>query len=250
MHKEILLFWENNSTGLIFFHRKGLGSVGGSLVQLNVTSLAATTLLNSFNGLEFNSPNDIIYSPVHQGFLFTDPPYGADQGFRDAPPQLPPSVYYYNNNTGQVIALITNMVKPNGLAHPSISPWTLRLNSFFNSFFKKQFQKQFWALHIENISTWVLCVGGKNIHWRYFRSFQIICTEMFIFWYWKVFLILIRWIYGGGNDLFCESFVRHTCKGSINILCETRWEVGVAQNLPLQIKKRAWPIKNLTMGWG
>ncbi|OQV11823.1 hypothetical protein BV898_13879 [Hypsibius exemplaris] len=94
---------------------QGLGAVGGSLIQLNIRTLTSKKLVDTYNYLPFNSPNDVVYSSHYHGYFFTDPNYGFAQGFRN-PSVLPPSVYFFNPTTGLVKALITTgIAKPNGL---------------------------------------------------------------------------------------------------------------------------------------
>jgi gluconolactonase len=71
------------------------------------------TLLSSFRGRPFNSPNDVA---VHKdgSIWFTDPIYGSEQGFRGAP-QLPNQVYRFDPSTGDVRVVADGLGRPNGV---------------------------------------------------------------------------------------------------------------------------------------
>ncbi|KAI0483920.1 calcium-dependent phosphotriesterase [Xylariaceae sp. FL0804] len=51
-------------------------------------------VLTGYHGVPFNSPNDVVVSKRDGGIWFTDPAYGAEQGYKD-PPRLPSQVYVY-----------------------------------------------------------------------------------------------------------------------------------------------------------
>lgn len=70
-------------------------------------------LLTSYHGVPYNSPNDVVVA--RDGSIwFTDPPYGAEQGYRP-PPALPPHVYRFDPATGAVRAVADGLGHPNGL---------------------------------------------------------------------------------------------------------------------------------------
>jgi gluconolactonase len=74
---------------------------------------AASPLVADFRGLPLNSPNDIVVA--RDGAIwFTDPAYGALQGFRP-PPQLPDAVHRVDPATGSHTIVATGFDKPNGL---------------------------------------------------------------------------------------------------------------------------------------
>jgi gluconolactonase len=74
----------------------------------------ATTLVDSYRGLPLNSPNDVVVR--RDGTIwFTDPSYGAAQGFRP-PARLPDQVYRYDPATGELAVVATGFDHPNGLA--------------------------------------------------------------------------------------------------------------------------------------
>lgn len=74
-----------------------------------------TPVLLDFNGRPFNSLNDVVVHPGDGSIWFTDPMYGAEQGFRP-PAQLPNQVYRYDPaNGGSVRAVADGFDRPNGL---------------------------------------------------------------------------------------------------------------------------------------
>ncbi|MDR3372150.1 MAG: SMP-30/gluconolactonase/LRE family protein [Ancalomicrobiaceae bacterium] len=76
------------------------------------------TLADRFGGKRLNSPNDVVVKS-DGSIWFTDPTYGIDSHYEGhkAPSELGVSnVYRIDGATGDITAVITDMVKPNGLA--------------------------------------------------------------------------------------------------------------------------------------
>ncbi len=77
-----------------------------------------TVLATHFDGRRFNSPNDVVVKS--DGTIwFTDPTYGIltdYEGDRQIPEQDCCRVYRLEPQTGTVTAVVSDMVKPNGLA--------------------------------------------------------------------------------------------------------------------------------------
>jgi gluconolactonase len=72
------------------------------------------TLVDGFDGLPLNSPNDVVVK--RDGTIwFTDPSYGFLQGFRPEP-ALHDAVYRYDPRTRELRVVTTDFDKPNGLA--------------------------------------------------------------------------------------------------------------------------------------
>jgi gluconolactonase len=90
------------------------------IVRLN-DALALTPYLTGYEGKQFNSPNDLAFSP-DGALYFTDPPYGLfNPATPDADLDRDPrraitfnGVYRYKD--GKVTAVITDLKRPNGLA--------------------------------------------------------------------------------------------------------------------------------------
>jgi gluconolactonase len=74
---------------------------------------ATTTIVQTYGGRPFNSPNDVVVR--RDGTVwFTDPSYGRLQGFRPAP-VLPDALYRLDRATGDVRRVADDVDKPNGL---------------------------------------------------------------------------------------------------------------------------------------
>ncbi|MBV8472980.1 MAG: SMP-30/gluconolactonase/LRE family protein [Hyphomicrobiales bacterium] len=78
---------------------------------------ARRVLADRFEGKRFNSPNDVVVKS-DDSIWFTDPTYGIDSDYEgDASPQEigASNVYRLDPATGEVTAVATDFVKPNGL---------------------------------------------------------------------------------------------------------------------------------------
>lgn len=77
-----------------------------------------TVLADRFEGKPLNSPNDVVVAS--DGVVwFTDPTYGIIsnfEGYRSEPEQASRNVYRLEPESGQLEAVITDFVQPNGLA--------------------------------------------------------------------------------------------------------------------------------------
>jgi gluconolactonase len=76
--------------------------------------LEVTTVVDSFEGKKFNSPNDVVYRS-DGSMYFTDPPYGLPQ-FDDDPSKELPYNGVFKLKDGKLQVIITDMTRPNGLA--------------------------------------------------------------------------------------------------------------------------------------
>jgi gluconolactonase len=77
-----------------------------------------TTLVDSYQGKRLNSPNDVVVKSDNT-IWFTDPSYGIDSDYEGnkQPADLEGCyVYRYDEASGDLTAVITDMVRPNGLA--------------------------------------------------------------------------------------------------------------------------------------
>jgi gluconolactonase len=75
-------------------------------------------LVDRYQGKRLNSPNDLVVKS--DGTIwFTDPPYGItepNQGYGGEQEQPGSYVYRFNPATGEIYPVVTDMVRPNGLA--------------------------------------------------------------------------------------------------------------------------------------
>ena len=77
-----------------------------------------TVLADRFEGKRFNSPNDVVVAS-DGGVWFTDPTYGIDSYEEGYPSDTEIGacyVYRVDPSSGEVTAVVTDMVRPNGLA--------------------------------------------------------------------------------------------------------------------------------------
>lgn len=78
-----------------------------------------TPIVDSYEGRRFNSPNDVVVAD--DGALwFTDPPYGIHESGREGHPGEQEyggcHVFRYDEASGALTAVVTDMAHPNGLA--------------------------------------------------------------------------------------------------------------------------------------
>ena len=91
---------------------------GGRRVIRTEYDGSITVLMDSFDGKRLNSPNDVVVKS-DGSIWFTDPTYGIDsdyEGHKSESEIGRSNVYRVDPSTGAVTAVITDMVKPNGLA--------------------------------------------------------------------------------------------------------------------------------------
>jgi gluconolactonase len=84
------------------------------IARMDLETKQSETVVESWSGLPFNSPNDIVVRS--DGTIwFTDPSYGWLQGFRGAP-QVGDFVYRHDPANGSTSVVADSFNKPNGLA--------------------------------------------------------------------------------------------------------------------------------------
>ncbi len=91
---------------------------GGRRVSRTEHDGTIVTLADSFEGKRLNSPNDVVVKS-DGSIWFTDPSYGIDsdyEGNRAESEIGACNVYRIDGETGAVTAVVTDMVRPNGLA--------------------------------------------------------------------------------------------------------------------------------------
>ncbi len=105
-------FMENTggANGLFFDTSGNLCACQGSLLSIAPDS-KITVLADKYNDKKFNSLNDLWIDPNTGGIYFTDPRYGN----RDGMAQAGEHVYYLTPDRKQVIRVIDDMTRPNGL---------------------------------------------------------------------------------------------------------------------------------------
>jgi gluconolactonase len=91
---------------------------GTRRVTRTETDGSITVLAESYDGKRFNSPNDVVVKSDGTVW-FTDPTYGilSDyEGYRAEPEQKTRNVYRLDPASGELTAVVTDFLQPNGLA--------------------------------------------------------------------------------------------------------------------------------------
>jgi gluconolactonase len=100
--------------GCLVVCEQGTLSEPARITRLDRRTREIETLVDSWNSLPLNSPNDVVVRS--DGTIwFTDPSYGYLQGFRPRP-ELGDHVYRYDPANGSVVLVADGFDKPNGLA--------------------------------------------------------------------------------------------------------------------------------------
>jgi gluconolactonase len=74
-----------------------------------------TTLADNYEGKRLNSPNDACYHS-NGDLYFTDPPYGLERNVNDPARELDFQGVYKLSTDGSLLALISDLTRPNGIA--------------------------------------------------------------------------------------------------------------------------------------
>jgi gluconolactonase len=123
----------SSTTGETHVHRQGVEFTNGRTLDLDGAVLQCShgrrsverevdgtpvTLVDHWEGVRLNSPNDIVVAS-DGGIWFTDPPYGIEQP-REGHPGVREYggcwVFRFDEATGELTPVITEMEGPNGLA--------------------------------------------------------------------------------------------------------------------------------------
>jgi gluconolactonase len=100
--------------GHLVLCEQGTLSEPARITRLNRELRKVETLVDSWNGLPLNSPNDVVVKS--DGTIwFTDPSYGYLQGFRPEP-KTGDQVYRYDPAADSLTVVADSLDKPNGLA--------------------------------------------------------------------------------------------------------------------------------------
>jgi gluconolactonase len=105
---------ESGGANGLYFDRAGnlLACEGGSRRLTSISPDGKVTVLaDGYQGKRLNSPNDLWVDP-QGGVYFTDPRYGKEEGLE----QDGFHVYYLPPDRRQVVRVLDNLVKPNGVA--------------------------------------------------------------------------------------------------------------------------------------
>lgn len=100
--------------GRLVICEQGTRSDPACISRMDLRTRATEVLVDAWRGLRFNSPNDVVVKS-DGSIWFTDPAYGALQGFKDAP-MVGDYVYRFDPASGVVTVVADSFHKPNGLA--------------------------------------------------------------------------------------------------------------------------------------
>lgn len=100
--------------GRLVICEQGTKATPARISRMDPGTGGVETVVDGWRGLRFNSPNDVV---VKSGgtVWFTDPAYGALQGFKDAP-MVGDFVYRHDPASGTTTVVADSFNKPNGLA--------------------------------------------------------------------------------------------------------------------------------------
>jgi gluconolactonase len=89
---------------------------GGRRVTRTEYDGSITVLLDRYQGKRLNSPNDVVVKS-DGSIWFTDPPFGILSNYegRRSEPQSPQNVYRVDGETGEAVAVASDIRGPNGL---------------------------------------------------------------------------------------------------------------------------------------
>ncbi len=100
--------------GRLVICEQGTMSTPGRITRMDLATRAVETVVDEWRGLRFNSPNDVVVKSDGTVW-FTDPSYGALQGFKPAP-MVGDYVYRHDPATNSTSVAADSFNKPNGLA--------------------------------------------------------------------------------------------------------------------------------------
>ena len=106
--------WLSNDGQALIVAEQGTMETQAAISRIRLVDGHREVLVDNFKGKPFNSPNKAIEVP--SGWIyFSDPDYGANQGFKPAP-KLPMAVYAYDPEAGKTTRLTSEYERPHGLA--------------------------------------------------------------------------------------------------------------------------------------
>jgi gluconolactonase len=100
--------------GRLVICEQGTRETPARISRMDLETRTVETVADQWRGLRFNSPNDVV-EKSDRTVWFTDPNYGAVQGFKGAP-EVGTYVYRHDPATGETSVVADSFNKPNGLA--------------------------------------------------------------------------------------------------------------------------------------
>lgn len=103
------------SDGRLLVCEQGSFTTAAQIGAISLRDKRHETIVDRWFALPFNSPNDVVVKKSDGTIWFTDPSYGALQGFRN-PPLSGDYVYRFDPADGSTRVVADSFNKPNGLA--------------------------------------------------------------------------------------------------------------------------------------
>jgi gluconolactonase len=100
--------------GNLVICEQGFHETPARISRMNMETGKLDTVVDSWRGLRFNSPNDVVVKSDGTVW-FTDPNYGEIQGFKGKP-EVGAYVYCHDPEIGETSVVADSFNKPNGLA--------------------------------------------------------------------------------------------------------------------------------------
>jgi len=100
--------------GLIFCQQGNMEEPSAIIYMSPKPPYKTHHIVNNFNGKPFSSVNDVVVHPEDGSIWFTDPSYGNAGGWRPVP-SLPPVVYAFMPETGEIRCVADGFFRPNGI---------------------------------------------------------------------------------------------------------------------------------------
>jgi len=101
--------------GKLVLCQQGNRQIGRMKSSLNDPRPVFETIVSSYQGKKFNSPNDAVYAN-NGNLYFTDPPYGLEKGIKDSSKEIPFQGVFLVKPGGKAILVTDKVSYPNGIA--------------------------------------------------------------------------------------------------------------------------------------
>ena len=101
--------------GRLVLCQQGNRQIGRMKSSLNDPKPVFETIVSSYQGKKFNSPNDAVYA-ANGNLYFTDPPYGLEKGIKDSSKEIPFQGIYLVKPGGRALLFNDKVSYPNGIA--------------------------------------------------------------------------------------------------------------------------------------
>jgi gluconolactonase len=95
--------------------QQGNRQIGRMKSPLNKPKAVFETIVSSYQGKKFNSPNDAVYA-LNGNLYFTDPPYGLENGVKDSTKEIPFQGVFLVKPGGKAVLVTDKVSYPNGIA--------------------------------------------------------------------------------------------------------------------------------------